>query len=79
MFQISKMSKYRTQRQQPIESKQEHIPETEEEAEYGTLSKVSLLDQHNELKKKAEGNVLTINFCEKHCVVTVVYTTCNSY
>ena len=51
------MTKFRTQRQHPVESKVEQEAEPLEVAEYGTLSKVSLLDQHSELKKKAEGVV----------------------
>ena len=57
LLQITKMTKFRTQRQHPVESKVEQEAEPLEVAEYGTLSKVSLLDQHSELKKKAEGVV----------------------
>ena len=46
------MEKYRSRRQQPTE---EAGSKDEKKDEFGTMSKVSLLDQHNELKKKAEG------------------------
>lgn len=49
------MAQFRSKRQQPVESKEEEKSAPQEDAEYGTLSKISLLDQHSELKKKAEG------------------------
>ncbi len=45
---------YRNRRQQVV-AEDEMTQEQMEEEEFGTRSKVSLLDQHSELKKKAEG------------------------
>lgn len=41
---------------------EEALSEPQEQDEFGTRSKVSLLDQHSELKKKAEGE-WAINVC----------------
>lgn len=52
-LQFSKLATYRSRRQQVAENETQQVKE--EEDEYGTRSKLSLLDQHSDLKKKAEG------------------------
>lgn len=53
-MQLSRLEKYRSRRQ-PAEGAELKDGETKDKDEFGTMSKVSLLDQHSELKKKAEG------------------------
>lgn len=57
VLQLSRLEKYRSRRQHPVEGKGSKDDET---TEFGTMSKVSLLDQHSELKKKAEGVLLEL-------------------
>ena len=56
--QLSRLEKYRSRRQQQAAEGAESKDDTgsdRDSVEFGTRSKVSLLDQHSELKKKAEG------------------------
>ncbi len=53
-IQLSRLEKYRSKRQPAVETA-EMEKETIDENDFGSRSKVSLLDQHGELKKKAEG------------------------
>ena len=57
-MQLSRLEKYRGRRQQQVEE----VPTSKEDdsKDFGTMSKVSLLDQHNELKKKAEGGCVPL-------------------
>lgn len=50
------MEQYRSRRNQVTEEV-ESKDDAGSDKEFGTRSKVSLLDQHSELKKKAEGNL----------------------
>lgn len=52
-MQLSRLEKYRGRRQQPVE--EVSTSKDGDSKDFGTMSKVSLLDQHSELKKKAEG------------------------
>ena len=62
-MQLSKFEKYRSHRGYHVEAEPEQQTEGDEEQAFGTRSKVSLLDQHSELKKKAEGITIgLINF-----------------
>ena len=56
-LQLSRAEKYRSRRQQQERTPESrtNTPKEKDETEFGTRSKVSLLDQHSELKKKAEG------------------------
>ena len=50
--------------------------ESQEDDEYGTRSKVSLLDQHSELKKKAEGechSLLCAVTIEQHSLLVLMF------
>ena len=53
-LQLSRLEKYRSRRLQGVEEV-ESKEDAGSDKEFGTRSKVSLLDQHSELKKKAEG------------------------
>lgn len=55
------MEKFRSRGLQPVEKVETEKRESDEEKEFGTRSKVSLLDQHSELKKKAEGSQFYYN------------------
>ena len=57
-MQLSKFEKYRSHRGYQVEAEPEQQTEGDEEQAFGTRSKVSLLDQHSELKKKAEGIII---------------------
>lgn len=57
---MSKFEKYRSHRSNQVEAEPEQPEEGDEQQSFGTRSKVSLLDQHSELKKKAEGRMCLI-------------------
>jgi len=59
LLQLSKLATYRSRRMQPVE--EPAVTEAQEGEDFGTRSKVSLLDQHSELKKKAEGSSTYLN------------------
>ena len=64
-LQLSRLEKYHSRRQQPeenVSAKTDAQNEKAEETEFGTRSKLSLLDQHSELKKKAEGMLTQQNY-----------------
>ena len=57
-MQLSRLEKFRSRRQQPVEGAEPESkvqPEKDINSEFGTMSNISLLDQHSVLKKKAEG------------------------
>ncbi len=57
---MSKLLSYRNRRLQVVANEGDTVQEPAEDDDFGTRSKVSLLDQHSELKKKAEGKCVTI-------------------
>ena len=61
-LQLSRLEQYRSRRQQAAEGAEsrEDTGSDRDSVEFGTRSKVSLLDQHSELKKKAEGIPVSI-------------------
>ncbi len=70
-LQLSRLEKYRSRRLQALEEV-ESKEDTGSDKDFGTKSKVSLLDQHSVLKKKAEG--MSVSNCRGspsclHCVI----------
>ncbi len=57
---MSKLLSYRNRRLQVAANEGDTVQEPAEDDDFGTRSKVSLLDQHSELKKKAEGECVTV-------------------
>ena len=60
VLQLSRLEKFRSRRQPLVEGRdfQDNSGTNENvDSDFGTRSKVSLLDQHSELKKKAEGKI----------------------
>lgn len=63
------MEKYKSKRNKPnIQEKPKISKPVDTDAELGPRSKVSLLDQHSELKKKAEG-IIVISVERCYCIL----------